>query len=270
MESEDQIAQEKLGQRISLEKSILAKSNKEQYQRCCCIIYNIFKRKIKTSPPDPESGEHCVISKIIMDFEGQKYTKLMNKLKCLKLLNLNQFGFRIVKMKNKHALDFIDSSFPNKVNELDTCFSVGMKMNRANYFNSLIRISSKVTRRMRFEYFCLSLSQLKRLVAAYRLVERLDIYNCKLSIPKVPDFSRALENCQIQEINLWSTGSRFYSNWGCHPGEFKNLIQGFSTSPDLRRSLRQVNIMNCEIEIWEAKKIFEKNGLKRVKITGES
>ncbi|CAI2366064.1 unnamed protein product [Moneuplotes crassus] len=143
-----------------------------------------------------------------------------------------------------------------------------MKLNRTSYFNSLIRISSKVIRVATFSHFCLNLSQLKRLIAAYRHVERLDICCCELSIPTAPDFSKALQNCQIEEINLLGTGSYSYKNWRDHPEEFNNLIQGFARSTDLRTSLRKVNIKNCCIKQSEAEEIFAKNQIRGVTIIG--
>ncbi|CAI2360043.1 unnamed protein product [Moneuplotes crassus] len=270
MESEDQIAQEKHGRRISLEKSILVESITQEYERCCCIQYNIFPEKIKARLLDPESDDYCINDCLVMVFNLPKYMNLMKKLTFLQFFNVNKVELYLSKMKNKHILNFVDFSFPNKTNELYTSANRLMKLNRATYFNSFVRINSKVTQRVLFKFFYLSLYQLKRLVAAYRHVKRLDLLFCKLSIPTVPDFSKVLTNCQIQEICLLGTGGKSYSNWGDHPEEFKHLIQGFSTSLDLRLSLREVSILNCEIKKDETQKIFAYNQLEGVKINGGS
>ncbi|CAI2360859.1 unnamed protein product [Moneuplotes crassus] len=81
-----------------------------------------------------------------------------------------------------------------------------MDLNRANYLNSLTRLSSKVIQRVTLESFNIGLPQLKRLVAAYKHVRVMGLIQCTLSIPSVPDFSKALTNCQIQELNLEGSG----------------------------------------------------------------
>ncbi|CAI2384723.1 unnamed protein product [Moneuplotes crassus] len=270
MESENKITQENHDQAIGLEKSILVESIKQQYQRCCCIYYNTHLREIKAKLPDPESNKHCVNHQLQIAFALLRYMNLMKKLKLLKFSNIKKAGLHIGKMRNKHILNFVDFSLPNKMEELDVYLTFEKKLNRATYFNSLVRISSKVTRRVGFQFFCLSLNQLKRLVAAYRHVKILDIWDCKLSIPTVPDFSRALQNCQVLEISLSGTGYYYHSNWKDHPEEFKNLIQGFATSSDLKLSLRKVTIEDCEIKKSEAQKIFAEYQFEGVEITDVS
>ncbi|CAI2366827.1 unnamed protein product [Moneuplotes crassus] len=270
MESEDQIVQEKLIQKISLEKSLLIESIQQEFQRCCCIYYNIFSEEIKARLPDAESDGHSVNYWFQLFFKRLKYMSLVKKLKFLKFFNVNKVELKIGKERNKNILNFIDFSLPNKMKDLNTYLTFEMKPKRATYFNSLVRISSKVTRRVGFLFFRFSLPQLKRLVAAYRHVAILEIWKCELSIPTVPDFSKALQNCQIKKISLWRIGTDSYRNWEDHPDEFKNLIQGFATSSDLRLSLKKVYIPYCRIKKSEAQKIFADNQLEGVEIIGGS
>ncbi|CAI2366716.1 unnamed protein product [Moneuplotes crassus] len=270
MESKDQITQEKLDQRISREKSLLVESIKQQYQRCCCIHDNTFSRKIKVRLPCLESGERLVDFRLKMNFETPNYMKFTKKIKFLQFFNVSEVLLNIGKERNKDILNFIDFSLPNKTNELYISLSLEMQLSRTTYLDSFIKISSKVTKRVTLDFFCLSLYQLKRLVTAYRHVETLDIWHCKLSIPTVPDFSTSLKNCKIQTISLWKTGAKFHSNWEDHPDEFKNLIQGFATSSDLKKSLKQVDIWNCQLKQSEAQETFEENQLEEIKIIGGS
>ncbi|CAI2366744.1 unnamed protein product [Moneuplotes crassus] len=270
MESEDQITQEKLDQRISLEKSILVKNIKQQWLRFCRIHYNTFSRRIKISQPGLESGEHCADFKLKMYFELPGYMEFTKKIKFLKFVNVNEVCLYIGKKRNKDIMNFIDFSLPNKTNELYISLSLEMQLNRTTYLNSFIRISSKVTRKAGFNSFCLSLRQLKKLVAAYRHVETLGIYECKLSISTVHDFSTSLKNCKIQTISLGKTGDKSCNNWKDHPDEFKNLIQCFATSSDLKKSLRKIDIWKCGIKQSEANEILAENQLEEVEITGGS
>ncbi|CAI2366590.1 unnamed protein product [Moneuplotes crassus] len=270
MESEDQVVQGKYGEKISLEKCVLVESNKQGYQRCCCIYYNLLSCEIKAKLPDPESDGSCVGHCIGIKFEDPQYTKFIKKIKFLKFFSVNKFRLNFGDMRNKHIVNLIDYSFPNKTNEIYASSSTENKMNRVIYFNSLIRISSKVTREVTFNCFCFSFPQLKRFVAAYIHVKNLNLWYCKLSIPTVIDFSKALQNCQIQVINLLGTGSYSCNNWRDNFDEFNNMIQSFSTSSDLRKSLRRVYIRNCLISQNEAEEIFAENKLGGVEIIGGS
>ncbi|CAI2366737.1 unnamed protein product [Moneuplotes crassus] len=266
MESDSLVTQERDYQRINLEKSISDESIQQEYQRCCCIYDNVLSREIEASLPDLESNEHCVDHRFNTYIGDPNFIKLAKSLKFLKFFNVKRVSLKISKMRNKHNLNFLDFSLPNKTNELVVYLFPEVKINRGTYFNSLIMMSSKITCVVDFEFFCLSLRQIKRFMAAYRHVEKLRIWYCKLSIPTVPDFSKALKNCQIQEICLMGTGGKSYSNWGDHPEEFINLIQGFSTSLDLRLSLREVSIWNCKVKQREAEEIFAENQLEGVKV----
>ncbi|CAI2366729.1 unnamed protein product [Moneuplotes crassus] len=266
MEREDQIVQQKNDKIISLEKSILVKSISQEYKRCCCIYYNTFSREIKARLPDPESSVHCFDHSLQIIIGYPCCIELIKKLKFLKFFDIRNVALDTGKSKIKHILNFIDFSFPNKTNDFTIYLSVGMKIKSSTCFNSLVRISSKIAQRVTLKFFSLSLRQLKRLVAAYRHVEGLNIWSCKLSIPKVPDFSRALQNCKIQVIDLWGTGNYSYSNWGDNPSELKNLIQGLASSSDLKLSLREVHIGDCGIKKSQAEQIFTENQLEGVEI----
>ncbi|CAI2378469.1 unnamed protein product [Moneuplotes crassus] len=270
MEAEDQTVQEKNDQIIQQEKYILVKNNEEKYQRCCSIYYNALSDKIGARLPDLGYDGHCVDHWLEINFSYPEYMEFTRKMRFLEFSNVTEVELHIGKMRNKHILNFIDFSFPNKTNELYIYLSLKIKLDRAIYFNSLVRISSKVIERVEFNNFFLSLRQLKRLVAAYRHVKEFSANYCVLFIPTIPDFSNALKNCQIQEIDLCNSGGYCYSNWEKHSEEFINLIQGFGTSSDLRLSLRKVDIGGCGIKHKEAQKIFAYNQLEGVEIIGGS
>ncbi|CAI2372150.1 unnamed protein product [Moneuplotes crassus] len=141
-----------------------------------------------------------------------------------------------------------------------------MDLKRSNYLNSLTRLSSKVVQQVHFSDFSIGLPQLKRLVAAFRHVRALGLRYCRLSIPSVADLSKALKNCQIQEIYLLESGNSDRSDWENNLEEFENLVQGLASSPDLRLSLEQVNVYNCGVTQNKAEHIFEENQLGGVNI----
>ncbi|CAI2369521.1 unnamed protein product [Moneuplotes crassus] len=264
MENIAQSTKENNSKVMSVEKSILAKSKEQDYQRCCSAHFNIFSDEIEAKPLDSDS-EGNFDNK---DFYFQKHEdlKFACKLKCVKFFSINEINLLYIKKKNKRIQDFFDFAFPSKVNDLWVIFCAGINLNRSNYFNSLIKISYKVTQSVGFENLCLSAFQLKRLVSAYRHVDTLKLWSCKLSIPNAPDFSKALYNCKLKQLSLIGSGSLSLSDWKNNFNEFKNLIQGLASSTDLRASLETVNINFCEIERNEAEEFFEANQLGGVEI----
>ncbi|CAI2371617.1 unnamed protein product [Moneuplotes crassus] len=143
-----------------------------------------------------------------------------------------------------------------------------MDLNRSNYLKPLLNLSFKVVQQVTFYNFCIAFSQLKRLVAAYKHVRDFTLYHCSLSIPRVPNFSKALTNCKIQQLNLNGSKGLYKSYRENNLYEFKNLIQGLASSPDLRSSLKDVYIFDTEVKKYEAEQIFEANNLGGVTIIG--
>ncbi|CAI2370258.1 unnamed protein product [Moneuplotes crassus] len=141
-----------------------------------------------------------------------------------------------------------------------------MQLRGSKYFNILIKTSPKIIKSVKIMRLSLDFRQLKRLIAAYKHVHTLYLWTCKLSIPKVPDFSRALTNCQIQDLNLADSGDFSFGNWKHSLDEFKNLIEGRASSQDLRQNLRKINIRYCEVDQQEAEDIFNDTQLENVRI----
>ncbi|CAI2373130.1 unnamed protein product [Moneuplotes crassus] len=265
MESLTKTIEEENSQRISLERSIL-KEIKEKDVTCCqSIYYNIFQREIETEPlvSDPESYRK---SGLEIDLKDLRYANLVRSLKYLKFFDVNKFILYRADSKNKHFEDFLESSFPNTTNQLYFLSENWMDLNKPNYLNSLTRLSSKVIQTVTFESFYIGLSQLKRLVVTYKNVRVLALVHCRLSIPSVPDFSKALTNCKIQELDLHESGNSYCSEWEKNFGQVKSLTQGLSGSPDLRLSLKKVDFTDCGVNQNEVEKIFEENQLGEVEI----
>ncbi|CAI2371949.1 unnamed protein product [Moneuplotes crassus] len=268
MESMPKAAEEKDALKISLEKSVLEETKEQDIARCQSILYKIFPEKREIEPLDSDPEEVPENSKLYINSRNLKDAKLAQSFKCLKFFDTNFAGFYGVDSKNRHFCDFLESSFPDKISGLYFNSSNNMDLKRSNYLNSLVRISSKVLQEATFNSFCISLSSLKRMVAAYKHVRVLGLYYFKLSISSAPDFSKALSNCQIQELELYGSGYSDRSDWKHNFDKFKNLVQGLASSPDLRLSLKEVDITHCGINQDEVEQTFEENRLGGVKITG--
>ncbi|CAI2372607.1 unnamed protein product [Moneuplotes crassus] len=141
-----------------------------------------------------------------------------------------------------------------------------MNLSRPNYLSSLIRLSSKVCQLVSFSSFCIGLPQLKRLVVACKHVGELRLFYCIISTPSIPNFSKTLINCQIQKLGLGGSGLPNCSDWKHNSDQFKNLIQGLSSSPDLRSNLKEINLIYCGLTYTKTEQILKESQLSAVKI----
>ncbi|CAI2383454.1 unnamed protein product [Moneuplotes crassus] len=270
MESNNKFTEEENACIISLEKSVLEETKEQDITRSQSILHKIFPKKKEIEPLDSDSGEVSKRnSRLYIDFRDLRNAKLAQSFKHLKFFDTNFVDFGCVDSKNKHFCDFLESSFPDKTNHLCLYSWNKMDLKRSNYLNSLLRVSSKVLQRVTFDSFCIGLPSLKKLVTAYKHARVLRLWDCRLAIPSVPDFSKALTNCQIQKLGLDGSGCSDLSDWENNFHEFKNLVQGLASSPDLRLSLKEVVICNCGVNQIEAKNILEENQLGGVKIITE-
>ncbi|CAI2372008.1 unnamed protein product [Moneuplotes crassus] len=266
MESLTKAIEEENIQKISLEKSVLAEAKEQNVITCQSILYK-GRPDQEVEPLDPDSEEVSNNSGLDICSDKIRDEKLLKSLKCLKLFDIDWLYLERIDSKNRRcALNFLQSSFPNKIKKLDFLSRGQMDLKRSNYLNSMTRLSSKVVQLVSFKSFSIGLPQLKRLVAAFRHVRTLVLEYCCLSIPSVPDLSKALKNCQIQEIYLFECGDSSRSDWKNNFNEFENLVQGLASSPDLRLSLEKVNIFFCRVDQNKVEQVFEENQLGGVKI----
>ncbi|CAI2371769.1 unnamed protein product [Moneuplotes crassus] len=254
-------------QKISLEKSVLAETKKEDIARCQSTLCNVLgKEEIEQLGSDSE--EDSINGIFWIDFKIFRNVKFAQSFKNLKFFDINFLAFDHVDSKNRYLANFLESLFPNKTNWLYFKCRNKINLKRSNYLNSLTRLSSKVAQIVTFQRFRIGLPQLKRLVVAYKHVRVLRLFDCRLSIPIVPDLSKALTNCQIQELDLEGSGRSGNSDWENNFNQFNNLVQGLASSQDLRLSLKEVDMEYCGVDQDEAEQIFEENQLGKVKIIG--
>ncbi|CAI2371854.1 unnamed protein product [Moneuplotes crassus] len=266
MESLTTAIEEESTQIISLEKSVLAKTKKQEVTTCQSILYKVRPdEEIKQLDPDSEKVSQNSLLNIEVDEIRDE--KLLKSLKCLKVFDIDCLYLTQIDSKNRlFVLNFLQSSFPNKIKILDFCCSGLMDLKRSNYLNSLTRLTSKVVQKISFGNSIIGLPQLKRLVAAFRHVRTLGLVWCRLSIPSVPDLTKALKNCQIQKIYLFGSGDSIRSDWENNFDEFENLVQGLASSPDLRLSLEEVDVRNCCVTQNKVEQVLKENQLGGVNI----
>ncbi|CAI2371493.1 unnamed protein product [Moneuplotes crassus] len=256
MESTTKAIEEENTQIIRLEKSVLAETKEQEVTTCQSILYKILPYK-KVEPPDPDSEEFSANGWLTMAMYDIGDRQFMKSLKCLKVFDIGYLTLGWIDSKNRSfVLNFLQSSFPNKIKNLYFKSDDQMDLKRSNYLNSLTRLSSKVVEQVEFQNFSIGPPQLKKLVAAFRHVRTLRLEHCWLSIPRTPDLSKALKNCQIQKISLNGSGHSSRSDWWENYGEFRNLVLGLASSPDLRLSLEEVDVSDCGVMENDAKSFF--------------
>ncbi|CAI2371871.1 unnamed protein product [Moneuplotes crassus] len=253
-------------QKISLEKSVLEEAKEQEVTTFQSILYKVRPDE-EVEPSDSDSEGVSGNSELWIGTNDIRDENPLKCLKCLKLFDIDWLVLGQVDSKNRRfVLNFLQSSFPNKIKKFDFWCSGRMDLKRSNYLNFLTRLSSKVVQKVLFKNFRIGLPRLKRLVAAFRHVRTLGLRWCRLSIPSVPDLSKALKNCQIQEIDLYRAGDSDNSDWENNFDEFDNLVQGLASSPDLRLSLEKVYVYDCGITQNKIEQVFEENQLGGVNI----
>ncbi|CAI2369111.1 unnamed protein product [Moneuplotes crassus] len=226
----------------------------------------IFSKKMNAELLDTTFWEDSENYDFSFCLEHSKYIKLIRKMKYIKFMNTNKLNLNDITDRKKHICDFMNFSFPNKVNHLSISSFTLTKLGRSGYFNSLARLSPKILQDVTFQQCCISDGQLKRLMASFRHVQVLKLWYCKLSVPTIPDFTKALKNCQIKELDLFGSGGIEYSDWENNLEEFMNLVKGLASSKDFRLNFRILEISHCLIEEEEVEKIFHANQLGEIEI----
>ncbi|CAI2371178.1 unnamed protein product [Moneuplotes crassus] len=161
-------------------------------------------------------------------------TKALNS---CKFFDVGNFGLVNIMSKNKLIFNLMSLSFPNKANTALIVSSSDIKLHNSLYFNILVKQRIKIMDRIVLSSFIFKERQLKRFISAYRHVKYLKLDSCTLSVPHIPNFSKALDNCRIQDLDFTKCGRSNFSNWARNLAEFRNLITGLATSACLRFSL---------------------------------
>ncbi|CAI2378263.1 unnamed protein product [Moneuplotes crassus] len=248
-------------QKKRTEREILEESRKIEFLMSRIAKFSLFYEAYRAIDDmgDFETESHhqeC----INIGFNSCRDFDLVKLLMPLVHYNVMVIDFYNCSKRNKWILKFLRNSFPNQVYRfvLDSASPFGDSI--SYYFGDVIRISSKIQKEILLNKFCISFSQFKRLITAYKHLESVKITSCKLSIPTVADLHLALKNTHIQELDLYFCGAPKLSNWKDNPQEFKNLIKGLSTSEHLKTSLSKLTLKGCYIPHHKAEHLLLNTG----------
>ncbi|CAI2367832.1 unnamed protein product [Moneuplotes crassus] len=250
----------------AIEKSTLAQCKQQEYNCWNDIHKNIYAKNIYSRPLESELGRKLGYNVFHFWIGEQNDEKFARKLRHLHFFDINRLIFHNIKDFNKHIFNFVDFSFPSKANCFLACSQSQIRLNNFRVFSSFIRCNYKITESIVFKGFRFNERQLKRLITSCKHVTSLSLVSCKLSVPKAPNFSKALQNVKIKRLNFNESGKSYLSDWKTNLHEFKNLVQGLSFSPDLKLSLKAIYLRGCQIESNTAEEIFTENHFERVEI----
>ncbi|CAI2378404.1 unnamed protein product [Moneuplotes crassus] len=127
------VIEEESTRKISLEKSTLEKTKKQDNTRCQSIFYKIFTSEIEIKPLDPDYGENPENCDLEIDLNNIQDMKLSQRFKHFRLFNINQAWVFNAESKNRNFEDFLEFSFPNKTNEFYFSSGIELDLNRSNY-----------------------------------------------------------------------------------------------------------------------------------------
>ncbi|CAI2367274.1 unnamed protein product [Moneuplotes crassus] len=236
--------EEEISRKEQEERSILKKSDR--------IYKDLYSAPHQNSCYLKEFSKKDILFLIEGSIPCGKFAKRIHPIAASKLIKI---VFSCFQNRDKNILNFILCCFPRKVNYLRMYGSSELPKSK-NYFPELIKNSCKVQDKVNFSDFIINFRQLQKIVSAFRHVKSLNIISSIISVPKVPDFTHALDNTRISELIFDSCGVVNRSNWANNPQEFTNLIEGLSKSQDLKQALHYFSIKNCNLKETPTRKIL--------------
>ncbi|CAI2370071.1 unnamed protein product [Moneuplotes crassus] len=250
----------------SLELTEYVKSKEQDFKRCCDLYFNTHNRGLKRSPLYPSIILKDDNTRFILRVLQVNDSNFIWKLRYFKLFNLGRMELYQAEAKPKNIFSFLENSFPEQVNNF--MFSSGLQENlgKLECFNCILKISPRICKSVYFDQFIINYHQLKRLISSYKHVRIFTLGCCKLSVPAIADFSKALRHTQIEELRFYDSGDTNYYNWKEYPDQVNNLIKGLGSSPDLRLTLKMVNITGSGISKKVVRKILKESGFGKVNV----
>ena len=113
-----------------------------------------------------------------------------------------------------------------------------------------------------------SVEDFKSLVVSARHVKNLYIRISSIPLDSKFDFGDQLDSSNIQQFDVYHSGSKDNGDWAVHPERFENLLEAISNSLALRNSLKTLHIGDCGVSKEKAEQMRKKYGLNELKITG--
>ena len=135
------------------------------------------------------------------------------------------------------------------------------------YIDSLAKAASGVSHSLEMKYFEVSEEDLQQIVKAYANAKCVYLNDCDIHCSKPLDFSTK-HTYKIEQLGFYGCGEEDRkSDWIADPSLFENIVKAISKC-GLRDSLNYININNWKLKQSDVEKIFEKYGMKEIRING--
>ncbi|CAI2369875.1 unnamed protein product [Moneuplotes crassus] len=229
------------------------------------LYYWLKEQEIIVKQSGSDSVTHLKFKNLFIYFGIPEYVKSTKKLCSLAFYETELTLLEDFKQKDKNVTSFLNLSFPHQADIFRMVFNMDNHPNIGFYLKQICRISPRVLKEISLHKFKINKQQFERLIVSFKHIEGLGLDSCKLSITAPSDFSESLKNAKICKINLAYCGWITNSDWRNKPNEFAHIIKGFSTSPDLKLSLKMINLFNCQISRLQVKSLKKEYGLEEIK-----
>ncbi|CAI2373898.1 unnamed protein product [Moneuplotes crassus] len=263
-----------LRERINYFKSMIAKTKHLLHlaiERCTVQEVNDLELKLMKAKELPIFGEMPEQNYAkIMRIKTYNYqdTKLMTRYK-FNIPKCNQLNLAFTRRKVGLIKAFLEKKFPDQV---ETCFflrlesnSFAPKMTKFGFiFRDLQKISSKIAQCILLDKFQISQKQLKRIFVLFKNKNLIHLKQCELELDTVPNFSRALEKCELKGLNIEEYWSNPNLDKDTKLNYLDNLINGLSKSEDFKNNIKTIRIRHTLFPDSSLLELFRKYQLDHI------
>ncbi|CAI2386272.1 unnamed protein product [Moneuplotes crassus] len=251
---------------LKKEETVLRKENEVDKIFGTNYYFNNFSEELEHKDIDYSTTEDILPQDMRIDFMSQETLAFAKKLNFFGSFIFEHFDLFSMKTKNKIIANYIKRSFPEKMTTLTVYSGSDLLPITSHVFNIIMRINSRVLKKIIIRNYKISIHQFKRIMASYKNVYETQFGGCKISVPTVFDLSQSMRNTKINHLEFVFCGNPELSDWKDNPQKFITLIQCLATSPDFKLSIKTIRVVYCGIESKKCRQILDENGFNDVKL----
>ena len=192
---------------------------------------------------------------------------LLKVLSNFKLPEINYHRLDYVPTDSEEVRRFIINSIPVQQLFYFNC-TEQEQIKWSKYFEALKTAARKTTNVYLIYNTDFSAQEFWEIVSAAKLCKHLYFQYDLIQLDFEWDFGKEMEGCKIEFIRFYYSGGSSYSNWGQNPARFENLIAAIAKWEPLVKTLKTLDIRNCDIKKAKAQEVLNKYKLNGIWIDG--
>ena len=192
---------------------------------------------------------------------------LLKVLSNFKLPEINYYQLSYVPTDSEEVRRFIINSIPAQ-RQFVFNNPKQEQIKWSKYFEALKTAARKTTNQIAIYNTDFSAQEFWEIVSAAKLCEILCFYDDLIPLDFEWDFGKEMEGCKIENIQFYCSGGSSYCNWGQNPARFENLIAAIAKWEPLVKTLKTLDIQNCDITKAKAQEVLNKYKLNGIQIYG--